>query len=193
MAWYRSCMKTGSGPAPTPTTYEAGVLSIAGSPATLPFDTSSDNHIIFDYEIPYNLTNMSVCGTSSGSAHDMHITTWGDALYIGTGSGEYVVGTGSSYTEGRHTFEFNRNGYIYFDDVQGYAITPTNNTITIGGKGGYNLFGIIYSVEIKSNSTGDTLLKLVPDEQNGQVGFTDEISGTFYQCGHKLVYSEINT
>lgn len=181
------------GNASDPTTNEPGILSIADSPLTLSFDTSSDNHIIVDYEIPYNVTNMSVCGTSNGSNQLMHITTWGTALYIGTGSGEYIVGRGSSYVEGRHTFEFNRNGYIYFDDVQGDAITPSNNAITIGGRGGYNLYGLIYSVEIKSNSTGDTLLKLVPDEQNGEVGFTDKISNTFYPYGHKLIYSEINT
>jgi hypothetical protein len=193
MAWYRSPLKTGSGPTPTPTTYEPGVLSIADSPLTLSFDTSSDNHIIVDYEIPNHFVNMSACGTANGSNSLMHVTAWTRDLYVGTGSGEYIFGNKPSYLEGRHIFEFNRNGYIYFDGIQGNAVTPSNDMITIGGRGGFNLYGIIYSVEIKSNSTGDTLLKLVPDEQNGEVGFTDEISSTFYPYGHKLVYFEINT
>lgn len=183
--------------APTPTAYESGVLSIADNPLTLSsFDTSSDNHIIVDYEVPSGDGGMSVCGAGNGSNSLMHLTTWsGNRLYAGTGSGEYIIGTGTSYTKGRHTFEFNRNGYIYFDNVQSNAITPSNDAITIGSRSGatYKLYGIIYSVEIKSNSTGNTLLKLVPDEQNGEVGFTDEISSTFYPYGHKLVYSEIDT
>lgn len=156
---------------------------------TLPFDVSADNHLIVDYDIPNNILNMSVCGTSHGGDGYMHLTDYNIGLYMGTGAGEYVFGTGTAYLTGRHTFEFNRNGYIYFDNVQGSAITPVAVAITIGGRGGYRFYGLIYSVEIKSNSTGDTLMKLVPDEQNGVVGFTDEVSGTFYQYGHRLLYS----
>ena len=156
---------------------------------TLPFDVSADNHLIVDYDIANMPTNMSVCGTANGADGYMHLTDYGNALYMGTGAGEYVFGTGTAYLTGRHTFEFNRNGYIYFDNVQGSAITPVATAITIGGRGGYRFYGLIYSVEIKSNSTGDTLMKLVPDEQNGVVGFIDEVSGTFYQYGHRLLYS----
>lgn len=178
MAWIESRKKQSGGGG------EKGLIVFASTPAIIPFKDNSDYEIFIEYEMPF-FVRSCVIGTSGGQDAYLHLTPWGEtSLYAGKGNGEQVISTTQTDLYGRHTFKYNHDGGIYFDDVYRTTASPTNSqNISIAGRGSYRFSGVIWYASITSISTGDLVCELVPREVNGTAGLYDTINDEFYPLG----------
>lgn len=141
----------------------------------LPFTLNANHRVKVDFFVDEYKVNMNIVGNTANNYQRFHLTQYNNKYYT-TGSPSYDIIITASLT-GRHTYDFNTNSNIKFDDVvvvdnQGNPITiapETYSTIyyTIGFRNTVDFTGKIYRFTIWDNTDDSLVCDLQAYGKNG--------------------------
>lgn len=142
----------------------------------LPFQLRSTDVVKVDFTIDSYIEDMVVLGNSNGFYQQFFLVLYIGDFYTTNSNSLQSIDLGS-FTSGRHTFEWNINGNIKFDDefvVDGQGdpivISPAdwNYTYTIGYRNAQQFTGQIHRFTIIDGSTSNLICDLLPYGLNKQ-------------------------
>lgn len=139
-------------------------LATNGYGISLPYTINSDYDVYIDFTVNSYQDTCSVLGNTANNGYDyLHLTMFNNRWYCNIGGGE-VNWTGTF--SGRHTFQYNHNGKVYYDGVEKATANPTtaNYNILLGKRGDLSTIfnGIIHEFKITSISSGEVICDYVP-------------------------------
>lgn len=156
------------GPSTDGVQFNAGVIR-------LPFSLNANYRIKVDFSVDAYTSNMSIVGNTAANYQRFHLTQYNNKYYTtGSPSSDIII---TANLTGRHTYDFNTNSNIKFDDVvvedgQGNPVTiapETYSTIyyTIGYRNTTDFTGKIYRFTIWDNTDDSLVCDLQAYGKNG--------------------------
>lgn len=163
------------------------------APLTLPLFGNADYEITCVFDAPQYVSNMAIIGEKNSNIRPVSLCMYSNKFYTGNGNGE-VTFTPPSFT-GKHIIVLAHNNRDYYDSVKVLGnITPvtdpgSSSNLLVGGRySATNYVGKIHYYLIKSISTGNKVMELVPfkvvrnsDNRTLLQGFYDTVGDVFYQ------------
>lgn len=141
----------------------------------LPFTLNANHRVKVDFSVDAYTANMCIVGNTAANYQRFHLTQYNNKYYTtGSPSTDIII---TATLTGRHTYEFNTNSNIKFDDVvvedsQGNPVTiapETYSTIyyTIGWRNTTDFTGKIYRFTIWDNTDDSLVCDLQAYGKNG--------------------------
>ena len=166
MAWFRSNIASSGGGGGTPFLPSTDGVQFNTEIIRLPFSSNANYRIKVEFYVAEYVNDMDIVGNTYRGYTWFHLTQYNNRWYSssGNGSGEFNFVGGLT---GWHTYDYNNDSYVYFDDVQvvndqqvPITVNPADradNYYTIGYRGNRDFIGKIKRFTIWNN-TDDSLV-----------------------------------
>lgn len=164
----------------------------------LPFSSNANYRIKVEFYVAVYVNDMNIVGNTYREYRWFHLTQYNNRWYssYGSGVGEFDFAGGLT---GWHTYDFNNNSYVYFDDVQvvneqqvPIVVNPVDradNYYTIGYRDTVDLTGKIKRFTIWDNTDDSLVCDLQAYGFNGSADcLLDVVNGKIYTPRSRVMW-----